>query len=78
MTIMAVLFFGALIVAYETPPLYRQERYKDLIVFLIFTVLGLALGILLLLDVPLNSPARYIETVTTFIWNMFNKLTVFA
>jgi hypothetical protein len=78
MTIMAVLFFGALIVAYETPPLYRQERYKDLIVFLIFTVLGLALGILLLLDVPLNSPARYIETVTTFIWNMFKKLTVFA
>ncbi|NLJ56545.1 MAG: hypothetical protein GX334_05775 [Firmicutes bacterium] len=73
MTIMAVLLFGVLIVAYETPPLYRQERYRDLIVFLIFTVLGLTLSVLLLLDVPLNSPARYIEAATTFIWNMFKK-----
>jgi hypothetical protein len=73
MVIIAVLLFGALIIVYEAPPLYRQERYKDLIVFLIFTVLGLTLSVLLLLDVPLGSPARYIETATTFIWKMFKK-----
>jgi hypothetical protein len=73
MVIMAVLLFGALIVANEAPPLYRQERYKDLIVFSIFTVLGLTLSILLLLDVPLGSPARHIETATTFIWKIFKK-----
>lgn len=71
MVIMAVLFFGALIVAYEAPPLYQQERYKDLIFFSVFTVLGLTLSILLLLDVPLSSPIHYIEKVTDFIWKIF-------
>ena len=71
MAILGALLIGALVVAYEAPPLYRQERYADLIVFSVLTVVGLTLGILLLLDVPLSSPAKYIESATNFLMKTF-------
>ena len=77
MAIVGVLLLGTLIIAYEAPPLYRQERYKDLVVFLIFTVLGLTLSILLLLDVPIGSPNKRIESATGFLWEMFKKIAGF-
>ena len=73
MAIVGVLLLGTLIIAYEAPPLYRQERYKDLVVFLIFTVVGLTLSILLLLDIPIGSPNKYIELAIGFLWKIFQK-----
>ncbi|MGI6307479.1 MAG: hypothetical protein ACOX1X_02515 [Dethiobacteria bacterium] len=77
MAIVGVLLLGALIVAYEAPTLCRQERYRDLVVFLIYTVLGLTLSILLLLNIPIGSPNKIIESVAGFLWKMFKKIAAY-
>lgn len=76
MAIVGVLLLGTLIVAYEAPALYWERRYRDLVIFFIFTGLGLTLSVLLLLEVPLTSIATYIENATTFLRQVI-KLIMF-
>lgn len=74
MAIMGVLLLGALITAYEAPPLYRGKHYKDLIVFAVFIVLGLTLNILLILNVPIISPTTVIKDASGFLLKIFAKI----
>lgn len=74
MAVMGVLLLGALIVAYEAPPLYRGKHYKDLIAFAVFTVLGLTLNILLILNVSIVSPTEVIKNVSGFLWKIFASI----
>lgn len=74
MAVAGMILLGTLIIVYEAPPLYRQERYRDLLVFLALTALGLTLGILVLLDIPFANPIALIRSVSSFIWKMFGKI----
>lgn len=74
MTFVGIILIGTLIIVYETPPLYRQKRYKDLLVFLILTLLGLTLGILILMDIPVGSPTAFIENASTLLFKTFKKI----
>ncbi len=69
MIIFAVTCVTMVIIALDAPSLYRQGRYKDLAVFLCFTVLALILSLLLILDVPVPNPNYGIEKAASFLLN---------
>ncbi|NMB35774.1 MAG: hypothetical protein GX989_05750 [Firmicutes bacterium] len=71
---MGIVILGALLILYEAPSFCRQERYRDLAVFLTLTVLSLILSILLLLDIPIGNPTTLIKTVGGFLWEMYGKI----
>jgi hypothetical protein len=71
MAIVGILLVGVLITVYEAPSLYREKRFRDLLVFMILTILGLLLSILLLLKIPVINPTKLIEAATSLFLGMF-------
>ncbi|MGI5876884.1 MAG: hypothetical protein ACOX6X_08800 [Dethiobacteria bacterium] len=74
MAIAGILLLGIFLIAYDAPTLKREKRYRDLLVYLILVALGLTLGVLLLLGLPITSLGIQIENTITFLLEMFKKI----
>ncbi|NMB41429.1 MAG: hypothetical protein GX996_05780 [Firmicutes bacterium] len=77
MAVAGVILVGFLIIYFNAPQIYQKKHYKDLIIFLVLTVLGLVLSILMLLDVPIGSPTMYIKKISNYIWKVSTNISSF-
>ncbi|MGB9661457.1 MAG: hypothetical protein ACPL5F_05485 [Moorellaceae bacterium] len=61
MFIVLILLAFLLIAWGDAVPLYRQKRYRELVVMAIVWSLGLALSLAMVLNIPLPNPTDWME-----------------
>jgi len=63
MILLLVLIVFLAIIWLEVPPLVRQKMWRELIVFSLFMLIGMALSIPQVLGIPVPSPNGPIELI---------------
>ncbi len=63
-TLIFLLGFVFLIIIYlEAPPLVKNKRWRELVAFAVYLLVGMAISVPLVLGFELPSPAKAIEAV---------------
>ncbi|MGB9859447.1 MAG: hypothetical protein ACPLQP_05885 [Moorellaceae bacterium] len=73
MFIVLILLAFLLIAWGDAVPLYRQKRYRELVVMAIVWSLGLALSLAMVLNMPLPNPTDWMERLLAPLSRLLEK-----
>lgn len=73
MFILLIVLAFALMALGEAVPLYRQKRYRELVVMGIVWSLGLALSLAMVLNLPLPNPTDWMERLFVPLTRLLEK-----